>query len=90
MAWSEILRDAICAKLDLTDSEDREMPFYRDLSDDDLDKVKSVVERLVAWQGWTAASDTEIDRILADNKSVVKSWFKHHGMTTGYLMGAPE
>jgi hypothetical protein len=36
--------------------------------------------------------DLQFDHIHAfadsDNKSVVKQWFKAHGLTTGYLLGA--
>lgn len=32
MAWSELLRDAICGKLELQDVEDRARPFYRELA----------------------------------------------------------
>src|SRR5579862_3510693 len=36
MAWSESLHGAVCGKLDLNDGEDRERPFYRALSDQEL------------------------------------------------------
>lgn len=91
MAWSELLRDAVCGKFELQDAEDRARPFYRDLTSEQLDKtLKNAVERLVNWKGWKAPSDDAIDRILSDNKSAVKEWLKSHGLTTGYLMGAAE
>lgn len=90
MAWSELLRDAICGKLDLQDIEDRTHPFYRYLSPTDLDRIKKVWERLVQWSLWPSPAGSDIDRILSDNKSAVKDWFKTHGLTTGYLMGANE
>jgi hypothetical protein len=90
MAWSELLKDAICGKLELIDSEDRRRPFYRELSSSELEKIKRVVERLVNWKQWNSPPETEIDRTLADNKSVVKDWFRSKGLTTGYLMGASE
>jgi hypothetical protein len=35
MAWSELLRDAVLAKLDLTDADDRGKPrFSRDFRED--------------------------------------------------------
>lgn len=90
MAWSELLRDAICGKLDLFDSDDKRRPFYRELSPEDLNKIKFVVERLINWSLWKSPVGSEIDRFLADNKSALKDWFKKKGLTTGYLMGAPE
>jgi hypothetical protein len=90
MAWSELLRDAICAKIELHDSDDKARPFYRDISDDDLKRVRSVVSRLVSWKRWSSPADDEIDRVLSDNKSEVKNWLKERGLTTGYLMGAAE
>ena len=90
MAWSEILKDAVCAKLNLQDSEDRTRPFYRELTDEQLTRVKEVVNRLLNWKWWSASANDDIDRILSDNKSEVKAWFKDHGLTTGYLLGATE
>jgi hypothetical protein len=87
MAWAELLADAVAAKLELSDSDDRERLFYRDLSKEQLEKVKAVASRLFGWKFWSDAN-TEIDRVLADNKSAVKQWFKEHGLTTGYLLGA--
>jgi hypothetical protein len=92
MAWSELLRDAVCAKIDLHDGDEKAKPFYRDLSNDQMKLVRGVVERLVNWKRWNdpTTGDDNIDRVLADNKSEVKTWFRQKGLTTGYLMGAPE
>src|SRR5215213_2095392 len=85
MAWSELLRDAVRGKLELQDEEDRARPFYSDLSPDDLERIKKMLERLVNWKQWRSPPSSEIDRILADNRSAVKEWFKSNGLTTGYL-----
>jgi hypothetical protein len=90
MAWAELLHGAICGKLDLNDGEDRERPFYRALSEDEAKRIGDVVKRLYAWKRWSSPPNDEIDRILSDNKSEVKDWFRNHGLTTGLLMGAPE
>ncbi|GAH73612.1 unnamed protein product, partial [marine sediment metagenome] len=90
MAWAELLRDAICGKLDIQDAEDRARPFYREFSESELAKIRDVVARLVNWKMWISPTEDAIDRILADNKSAIKTWFREHGFTTGYLMGAPE
>lgn len=90
MAWSELLQDAICAKLELFDSDEKRRPFYRELSAEDMNKVRTVVERLINWSLWKSPPASEIDRFLADNKSALKEWFKSKGLTTGYLMGASE
>jgi len=88
MAWSELLWDAVCGKLDLHDSDERIKVFYRALSKDEIGRVKKVVQRLYDWQRWTAPLDDQIDRVLSDNKTAVKEWFRGNGLTTGYLMGA--
>jgi hypothetical protein len=90
LAWSELVRDAICGKLDLLDSEDRERPFYRRLTPDQLTALRKVIERLVNSKVWSAPANDDIDRVLADNKSQVKDWLKNHGLNAGYLMGAPD
>lgn len=90
MSWSELIRDAICGKLDLQDAEDRARPFYRSLKSEQVTIVRNVIERLVNSKVWSAPAGDDVDRILADNKSAVKEWLRHHGLSTGYLMGAPE
>jgi hypothetical protein len=90
MSWTEILHGAICAELKLHDSEDRLMPFYRILTDDKFNNIRFIIRRLVNWSVWDSPINSEIDRILADNKSIVKTFLKDKGLTTGYLMGAPE
>lgn len=91
MAWSELLRDAVCGKaLNLTDTDDWENPFYRELTEDELDAIRNIVDRLVNWNMWLSAPNSEVDRVIADNKKAVKAWLKNKGLTTGYLMGAPE
>jgi hypothetical protein len=90
MAWAELVRDAVCGKLGLQDAEDRARPFYRSLSADQLTGIASVIERLVNSRVWAAPAGDEVDSVLADNKSRVKEWLKTHGLSTGYLMGAPE
>jgi hypothetical protein len=90
MAWTELLRDAVCAKLDLEDADDRAKPFYRELSDTDFQKISKIVERLLAWPMWMAPANSEVDSYIAGNKSTLKEWFRSKGLTTGYLMGASE
>lgn len=90
MAWAELLRDAVCAKLDIHDSDEKARCFYRDLDEAQLKQVKQVVNRLISWKRWISPTGDEIDRVLSDNKSEVKHWFKAHGLTTGFLLGAAE
>lgn len=90
MAWAELLHGAVCGKLDLLDGEDRAKPLYRKLTESQLEQVKKVVKQLVNWKGWIAPKDDDIDRVLSDNKSEVKDYFKKKGLSTGYLMGASE
>ncbi|MGV8127270.1 MAG: hypothetical protein ACP5PV_08695 [Methanothrix sp.] len=90
IAWSQLLHSAICGVLDIHEEEERMRPFYRDLSPQDIEKTRNVVKRLIYWKFWDSPSNSEIDRVLADNKSAVRKWFKEHDLTTGYLMGAKE
>jgi hypothetical protein len=88
MAWSEIFRDAVCAKLEITDGDERLKPFYRDLSDADITKIKKMLERLFNWQLWVSPKDSKIDNSIAGNKSNLKDWFRGKGLTSGFIMGA--
>jgi hypothetical protein len=88
MAWSRLLWDAVCAKLDVLDTDEKLQIFYRPLSADDLVRVRNVVRRLYGYQRWIAPKEDQIDRVLSDRTSAVKDWFRAHGLTTGYLVGA--
>ncbi len=88
MAWSEIFRDAVCAKLDIHDSDEKERPFYRDISDPEFAKIKAILERLLQWQMWKSPKSSEIDTVIAGNKSAIKEWFRSKGLTVGFLLGA--
>lgn len=90
MSWADILFDAVCASLHLYDSDEKLKLMHRNLSDDDFDTIRFVIRRLFDWSMWNTPQNSEIDRILADNKSVIKEWLRDKGLTTGYLMGAPE
>lgn len=88
MAWSEIFRDAVCAKLEIHDSDEKMKPFYREISDDEFNKIKRIFFRLYNWQIWISPKDSGIDTAIAGNKSDLKEWFREKGLTTGFLMGA--
>jgi hypothetical protein len=88
LAWTEIFKDAVCATLRIYDTDEKERPFYRDLSDDQFVEIKRILERLINWQLWAAPKNNEIDSQINNSKSVLKEWFRLKGLTTGYLMGA--
>lgn len=90
IAWSQLLHSAICGVLDLHDDEERMRPFYRDLNEQNMERMKSAVKRLIVWKFWDSPPNSEIDHVLADNNTAIREWFKNHGLTTGYLMGAIE
>ncbi|MHC1791011.1 hypothetical protein [Solidesulfovibrio sp.] len=88
MAWCEIFKDAVCAKLDIFDSDEKMKPFYRNLSDQDMSKIKEILERLFSWPMWISPKGSEIDTVVAGSKGALKEWFREKGLTTGFLMGA--
>ena len=90
MSWAEILFDSICASLKLYDSDDKLTLMHRTLTEENFEQMKFNVRRLIKWNIWDSPVNSDIDRILADNKNEIKKWFKEKGLTTGYLMGASE
>jgi hypothetical protein len=86
MSWNELLKDAVCARLEIFSEEDRIRPFYRDLSAAELDKVKIILSKLFNFKVWKSPADSEVDRVLSDNKSAVKDWLKKQGLDIGYLL----
>ena len=90
MAWSELFKDAISAKLEIYDTDEKSKVFYRQLEDSDFEKIDQIIIRLVNWQMWDSPKDSEIDKMISNNKSTLKQWLKDKGLSTGYLMGASE
>lgn len=86
MSWSELLKDAVCARLEIFSEEDRVQPFYRDISPVEHDKIKTILAKLVNFKIWKSPADSEVDRVLSDNKSAVKEWLKKQGLDIGYLL----
>jgi hypothetical protein len=90
MAWSELFKDAVCAKLDILDSDEKAKVFYREISNTDFEKIKNIFIRLINWQMWSAPKNSDIDPVLSSSKKPIKEWFKSKGLTVGYLVGAAE
>jgi len=90
MSWCELLRDAVCARLEIFAEEDRAKPFYRDLSPSELEKIKTILEKVINHKIWKSPPDSEVDRVLSDNKSAVKGWLKKQGLDAAYLLGVSQ
>ena len=88
MAWSDIVHDAICAKMEIYDSGKRKMCFYQHIGEDDFERVRMIVSRLVSWKRWDDPANSEIDQVLAGKKSNIATFFDDNGLSAGYLMGA--
>ncbi len=86
MAWSELLRDAICARLEIFSEEDRAKPLYRELSSTEHEKIKVILSKLFGFKTWKSPAESDVDRVLSDNKSAVKEWLKKQGLDVGYLL----
>lgn len=89
-AWSELVKDAICVKLDIYDQDERSRPFYRDLSRKNVEDIQRIISRLLDWNRWSSSPDSEIDRIRSDTDREVKEWVRNNGLTVSYLLGASE
>jgi len=86
MSWSELLKDAVCARLEIFSEEDRVRPFYRDISPVEHDKIKTILAKLGNFKIWKLPTDSEVDRVLFDNKRAGKEWLKKQGLDIGYLL----
>ena len=90
MAWAELLKDAVCAKLDIFDEDEKAKVFYREIIDSDFTKIGNILSRLYNWQMWTSPKNSEIDTIINGSKKMIKEWFRTKGLTVSFLLGAPE
>ena len=90
MAWSDLLKDAILIKLDIVDRDEQARIFYRELSDKDFEKIRLAVQRLIDWNVWKSPNESPIDRMLANNKERVKTFFRDNGLTVSFLAGGRE
>jgi hypothetical protein len=90
MAWTELLRDAVCTKLEILDMDEKPKIFYREISDQSFTKIADILARFYSWQMWSSPKDSDIDRVIAGNKKTIKDWFKSNGLRVEYLLGFSE
>ena len=90
MLWAEILKDAISAKLEIIGAGEKSMLFYRELTKENFNQIRKIIRRLVEWSVWSSPQNSEIDRVLTDNKSEIKEYMRARGLTSGYLLGVPD
>jgi hypothetical protein len=90
MAWTELLKDAVCIKLEILDSDEKAKVFYREIIDLEFVKISEILSRLYNWQMWTSPKDSEIDTVISSNKKTIKEWFRTKGLTVSYLLGGSE
>ena len=89
-AWSEMLKDAICTKLEIFDGDEKVKALHREFSEGELERVRFVVTRLIDWKMWDSPPNSDIDQIRLDNDGAVKNCLRDKGLTVSYLMGASE
>ena len=87
-AWSLLLKEAICIKLDIMEPLDKERLFYRSLNQQDLEQTKVIFNRLINWKMWIEPQGSDIDTIAGDNDQVVQKWLYDKGLTVTYLLGS--
>ena len=88
--WAAMLKDAICAKLEIYDTDEQLRPFCRELDEKAFEDIRFVVSRLIEWKMWSSPADSEIDQVRFDTDGQIKDWFKEKKLTVGYLLGASE
>ena len=72
MAWCEIFKYAVCAKLEITDGDDLVRPFYRELSEAEWEKIKTMASRLLTWTQWSSPPNSDIDSQLVNEQDHIK------------------
>ena len=90
MAWTELLKDAICLRIEILDSDEKEKVFYRKIDDQKFTKIGEIFSRFFNWQMWSSPRDTEIDTVISSNRKTIKEWFRAKGLTVSYLLGGDE
>jgi hypothetical protein len=90
MAWTELLKDAICLRIEILDSDEKEKVFYREIDVQKFVKIGEIFSRLYNWQMWSSPKDSEIDTVISSNRKTIKEWFRTKGLTVSYLLGGTE
>lgn len=88
-AWSETMRDAVLARLNIIDEPDRVKLLYRDLGSNDIEDIRRIVQYLVDWKIWSSPPGSEIDIIRTDTDRAAREWLRDKGLDAAYLLGVP-
>jgi hypothetical protein len=90
MAWTELFKDAICLRIEILDSDEKEKVFYREIDDQNFVKISEIFTRFFNWQMWSSPRDSQIDTVISSNRKTIKEWFRTKGLTVSYLLGGNE
>lgn len=85
-AWVPFLRDAIAADLKLFDQDERRRIFYRELSSEDFETIRTLIGRLTSHKVWQDP-DPSFSDLRYDNQERAKEILKSAGLTPGWLVG---
>jgi hypothetical protein len=85
-AWVPFLHDAIAPALGLIDTEERQRVFYRDLSDEDFERIARLVRRLLSHKVWEDP-DPALNDLRYDDAERAKSMLRDAGLTPNWVLG---
>jgi hypothetical protein len=85
-AWVPFLRDALAPTLQVIEQEERKRLLYRELSDDDFERAKQLVDRLFSHKVWDDP-DPELNDLRYDNAERAKEMLRRWGLTPVWIMG---
>ena len=90
MAWAELFKDAVCIRIKILDSDEKEKVFYREMGEEKFVEIGEIFSRFFNWQMWSSPKDSEIDTVISSNRKTIKDWFRNKGLTVSYLLGGSE
>jgi hypothetical protein len=85
-AWVPFLRDAIAPAVRVFDTEERRRLLYRELSDDDFQRISGLVTRLFSHKVWEDP-DPDLHELRYDDAERAKDMLRKNGLTPNWILG---
>ena len=86
-AWAPMLRDVVAQVLGLYDEDERSKVFFRRVEEEQLDRIRQRVRRMVEHKIWVDP-DPEVDRGLrVNNEGLVRRFLNERGFTVNWALG---
>lgn len=86
-AWTPLLKDVVAQVLRIYDSDEKEIIFLREISEEDFKLIRGRVKRLFSHKIWTDPNPEINTRLKINEPRVSKAFLRENGLDVSWVLG---